>query len=1005
MAFAQLGKASYGHLGAAHYDVHYQQWTFQRCTEGFEPFEELEGSVELISPSTAEDVPQISHVKSKHFDPLLARFRELVPASHLLPELALVSESVVRQTAEQEPLASELIAFGVAQRMRGSKKLLDKNALVTVFAGGRNGEAIHVALVASNDFRRGDVSLASTSVRATGAALWAEARSPVQQLCFSRHALKPGSHLAVRTFLGTTVLQPSYYYPSAPGTGSASKRKRGSACIDLQRVGTIDVELTGGSHHAFVSFDPWNEHRLVTFTTDGRWAVWIIVGCCGEFSGPARLFRTHSGFHGGLASNELRSSDGWGSAFWVGGPKYILTATRNSISVFPWETPADGIVIHSRDLEPESTWIQDVKTKENDLCLIVVLTSRRIFCLRLRADHLDQSHFDGPQSAPIIFSIMHHLDPRSPNLQLSLNEYIGRPVETRQSPFSKPSNVVMVCVNARGSNSVTGFYLEAVDAGATYRLLCDPFQVSTATDSGARLRHALEESRDSSRKGVSCLHLAEVAVSDVGQAGLSTRLPSSRVTSSAAFQILILHADLSVSSRLITNLRTSRAESGPVTRQPNEAPPESEGSSEQEDFVIPDSHALLQDFSLHDTAKIRIGKAIQQSGSDSGKLVKEVDLTWLAARLQQPELETLEVFPMMLRKAVQQQTSDGTVGPLTILEYLMVQSESSLSLHQALLNDLGRATMQTESSFSTTASHLLDTIEPGKAHDVFALQEPSSGSVRSSQELWLLRQYGADQWPPLPSHLVERPKAILEASIRQAVAHFALSSYALSRPPAAQKSSQSALSAKVAKDRTTSQDPRQQSSGLQIDFGTRSPPCHLPTPPHDHESTRTPRASSSDDASFGPRHLATLEHYATFTSKHGAQEDTVQRVLEHWPTGVDPTSFDWEGIGSRTEDVGLLPKRPKQGRQQSRSSGMGDFVLRQIRSSQGALSSQSQRPIQSSQASGVPEVLSSSRTQTREVPMVISSQSNAQSQESTMQGGQSRPSLNKTSKKKRKQGF
>lgn len=361
--------------------------------------------------------------RRKNIKKLFQSFPELVPGISLLPRLGQVSEIVNEVVSRYDPTKSVLSAFGKAKTERVPYlKRRSKPADVPILAavGGFAGEAVRLFRLEEEYTgweEKEDICLRALNPVIKEQCWWFGNGSPIQQVCFGRVGGNTTSWLAIRYHGATTILQPFLHpdvVPPRPLHSSYSKKVLQSPSrLDSNPIITLPVGWTGGSPHADISFSIWNALQFAIIDQQGCWTTW-------ELERPSPNSRTWTVKAGPKGKLTTAHSDGWGAISWAGDERTIVIARRKSFSVFNLGEPSKRLTAPDLQLSKSSDWILDMKISPSDDAHIFIVTSTRIFWLRIAPS--DQSHGkeDGDSRALILLSWRHFRDESDTSLKLNV---------------------------------------------------------------------------------------------------------------------------------------------------------------------------------------------------------------------------------------------------------------------------------------------------------------------------------------------------------------------------------------------------------------------------------------------------------------------------------------------------------------------------------------------------------------------------------------------------------
>lgn len=366
---------------------------------------------------------QLAAHRRKNIKKLTQSFPELVPGISLLPRLGQVSEIINEVTSRYEPTKSVLLAFGKAKTERApylKRRSKPPDVPILAVVGGSAEEAVRLFRLEEEYIgweENEDICLRAPNPAIREQCWWFGNGSPIQQVCFGRVGGDTTSWLAIRYHGATTILQPFLHpdiVPPRPLHSSYSTEVPWSPSrLDSNPIITLPVEWTGGSPHADISFSIWNALQFAIIDQQGCWTTW-------ELEHPSPKSRTWTVKAGPKGKLSTAHSDGWGAISWAGDERTIVIARRKSFSAFKLGEPSKRLITPDLQLDKSSDWILDMKISPSHDAQIFIVTSTRIFWLRIAPS--DQSHGkeDDNSRASVLLSWRHFRDERDTSLKLNV---------------------------------------------------------------------------------------------------------------------------------------------------------------------------------------------------------------------------------------------------------------------------------------------------------------------------------------------------------------------------------------------------------------------------------------------------------------------------------------------------------------------------------------------------------------------------------------------------------
>jgi len=391
MAERTLRHVNYGHAGAALFDIDSKEWSFGRrfATTTFRQIGIRDGRHLTLS----EVVPashELSHTTSstrltaaKHNTEALVRAHpELAPAAHLLPELAVTSATISAASTTYDPLVGSLFSTGsIAHRydVANSRGTWQNPRRVVATVTGEGGNILRLSFLHTETHGWSDsqgVWLEGDTVRDTESGYWNEEAAPIQQVFFSRS--QDRSHLlAVRLPKRTVFFEPIWTSRLQPAAESPYYTLPHSPFY-LRPSFSLDIEQSGGSPHADVTFNPDYQLQFAVVDQGQVWSVWDIQHKRGSSDYALSCLVQGPVVEGG----DLAGEDGWARILWVGDVNTIMVCGRRSFVVINFQGGAfERLPVPELILAKSGDWILDVQRHPFQSGCIVVLTSTYLYLI------------------------------------------------------------------------------------------------------------------------------------------------------------------------------------------------------------------------------------------------------------------------------------------------------------------------------------------------------------------------------------------------------------------------------------------------------------------------------------------------------------------------------------------------------------------------------------------------------------------------------------------------
>ena len=395
MAERPLSHLNYGHAGAPAYDLETREWSFG-CSLITKQFNQI-AIREKGQLTTTEVVPSSTQLPnpaaSTRFTDAKANTKsliqdhpELAPAADLLPELSVTSAAILSAIATYDPLignrfstGSITYSYGPTHGTRSQIWENPRRAAATVT--GETGNILRLSFLYKEYYGWSDsksVRIRGDTLRETESGYWNEEAAPIQQVCFAQSQDR-SQLLAVRLLTKTVIFRPNYAQRPRPAVHSPHYHLP-SSLIDLHPIITLEIDQTGASSHADISFNPDFQFQFVVVDRKHVWSVWDI-----ENKRQSHEYTVSCLVQGTIADDvDMTGEDGWARVLWVGDVNTILVCNRRLFSVI---SISGGSIerLPCPVLVPEksSDWILDVQGHPSHRSRFFVLTSTSLYYMTI----------------------------------------------------------------------------------------------------------------------------------------------------------------------------------------------------------------------------------------------------------------------------------------------------------------------------------------------------------------------------------------------------------------------------------------------------------------------------------------------------------------------------------------------------------------------------------------------------------------------------------------------
>ena len=398
--------SDYGHAGEAQYDVDRHEWLFTRKLGHNEHLRLLEAPVITLNSGLGQErttAQATARSRTESIRDLITIYPALVTAADLLATHGQNSENIEQVQGLHDLHESDLLAFGHATEIDRSAAHLKRVPVAALPGGPSKCDLVIVRLNKETlGWEQEQIYLNSDTFRNGNRMIWEGGWGPIRQLRFSHVIGSNRPWLAVRCSRATVLLQLVF----KPNDDVARFRPslqpmsvgHGSSQIGSNHLLIIPLEMTGGSCHRDVAFNPFSANQYAVLDQQGHWTVWALEKHRRR-GVPWDLRPIVNGRVGRHEDNTQDASnallDGWGRINWVRDAWTIYVVSRKSLAFFSFrrnnvrQLPAPGLIPSG-----SADSIIDAQEDPLDTNHFYILTSTQAFYLRVDSE-------DGPDSGGI----------------------------------------------------------------------------------------------------------------------------------------------------------------------------------------------------------------------------------------------------------------------------------------------------------------------------------------------------------------------------------------------------------------------------------------------------------------------------------------------------------------------------------------------------------------------------------------------------------------------------
>ena len=354
-----------------------------------------------------------------------------------------MSEAVESTIAKHDPMDSDLFAYGRINNVLVPRKqdIYDTNRYIRVLAMacGPTREVLKLTLLSREISRWNDNRnpiLQAYTAYSGEEGFWTGNHGRIHQTTFAEGTKQHQSWLAVRYDDAVIFFKPRVYPDSIiPMNGRNKGLQLPSSRLDANPVLVLQARDLGGASFSYVSFSPWNPCQIVIIDHDGDWSVVHVDFKAKDPVWSVSIASSHAP-ETPRPETPSQSGDGWARALWAGDSNTLIVATRRRLELFHVRDEARNLDIPDiLALAESGDWILDVRRCSDSQDQLFVVTSSRLFWLRVILSEVFVKSNSNSASLQMLLSWVHFRDPSDTSLSLSIVE--GRKEEKDMDDFSK----------------------------------------------------------------------------------------------------------------------------------------------------------------------------------------------------------------------------------------------------------------------------------------------------------------------------------------------------------------------------------------------------------------------------------------------------------------------------------------------------------------------------------------------------------------------------------------
>ncbi|QSZ33269.1 hypothetical protein DSL72_002857 [Monilinia vaccinii-corymbosi] len=414
----------HGHFGEFSYDVNEGQWSFSQDLSRIHRFQQLLPFAHCIPPSIP-DIPKNGRgglTIAAHTEWLTKKRPETFPGGSLAADLSKDPVDAIYKRSK----TSTLMAIGGAVEINHGSL---QSRIVFIIAMPC-GEAGHVLkLIRPRPEKLGWDSKDGVRLSLMGATNsdeghWFGTGGTILQIAPVDDGKYLSTWFAVRQAAMITIFRPIFRkYPKSfvPPAGHAATYP--PSCLDANPVATLTCQQSGLEEHMDVTFNPWYARQFAIVDRAGHWRAWDMEGRQKKRSAfeivAGKMGHIYDDF--GEDPTKLPGDVGdWHRVLWVGSVSTMVVANRRHLAIFDTKFKSPRLPSHSFNTSLNKDWILDVKRSTVDLGHLFVLTTTRIFWLKIIPAGEDGLNMES--GVQVILSHRHYRTATDQSMKLTMSK-------------------------------------------------------------------------------------------------------------------------------------------------------------------------------------------------------------------------------------------------------------------------------------------------------------------------------------------------------------------------------------------------------------------------------------------------------------------------------------------------------------------------------------------------------------------------------------------------------
>ncbi|KAJ8062355.1 hypothetical protein OCU04_008899 [Sclerotinia nivalis] len=414
----------HGHFGEFSYDINEEQWLFSQDVNRVHRFQQLLPFTQCISPSI-RDIPGNGKLIARTQQRWLTKKRpETFPGGTLTANLF---KDTLDATLNRFK-TSTLMAIGGAADVNHTSG--SKIAPIVAIPCGEAGHVLKLVKPRPEKLGWESQNGVRLSMGSTNAdqGHWFGTGGTILQIASVDDGNELSTWFAVRQASMITIFRPIFRKVPKPFIAPAGHiATYPPSRLDANPVATLTCQESGSKEHVDVSFNPWYARQFAVVDRAGHWSSWDIEGRQKKRS----AFKIVSGKMGhvyddfsedpAIPAHKLPGDVGeWHRVLWAGSVSTMVVANRRHLAIFDTKSKPTRLPSYSFNTLLLKDWILDIKRSTVDLSHLFVLTTTRIFWLKVTPTGEDGLNVES--GVKVILSHQHYRTATDDSMKLTMSK-------------------------------------------------------------------------------------------------------------------------------------------------------------------------------------------------------------------------------------------------------------------------------------------------------------------------------------------------------------------------------------------------------------------------------------------------------------------------------------------------------------------------------------------------------------------------------------------------------